>query len=124
MQIDGFIEKDEFKKQIDEWIKVFRNTKPAPGTNGPLIPGDPEREAEAIRSKEGISFDQAGGGRLAGERQELNLRPVRYLCQFGYQTFNCLCESFCIGDLLYGILPRKFRDFGVVRHFSGSPSIF
>jgi LDH2 family malate/lactate/ureidoglycolate dehydrogenase len=33
---------------------VFRNTKPAPGTNGPLIPGDPEREAEAIRSKEGI----------------------------------------------------------------------
>ena len=54
MQIDGFIEKDEFKKQIDEWVRVFRNTKPAPGTNGPLIPGDPEREAEAIRSKQGI----------------------------------------------------------------------
>ena len=53
-QIDGFIDKDEFKKQIDDWIKVFRNTKPAPGTTGPLIPGDPEREAEAIRSKEGI----------------------------------------------------------------------
>jgi LDH2 family malate/lactate/ureidoglycolate dehydrogenase len=54
MQIDGFIDKNEFKKQIDEWIRVFRNTEPAPGTNGPLIPGDPEREAEAIRSKEGI----------------------------------------------------------------------
>ena len=54
MQIDGFIDKDEFKKQIDEWIHVFRNTKPAPGTGGPLVPGDPEREAEAIRSKEGI----------------------------------------------------------------------
>jgi L-2-hydroxycarboxylate dehydrogenase (NAD+) len=54
MQIHGFIDKDEFKKQIDEWIRVFRKTKPAPGTNGPLIPGDPEREAEAIRSKEGI----------------------------------------------------------------------
>jgi L-2-hydroxycarboxylate dehydrogenase (NAD+) len=54
MQIDGFIDKDEFKKQIDEWIRVFRNTKPAPGSSGPLIPGDPEREAEAIRSKEGI----------------------------------------------------------------------
>ena len=54
MQIDGFIDKDEFKKQIDDWIQVFRNTKPAPGTNGPLIPGDPEREAEAIRSKDGI----------------------------------------------------------------------
>ena len=54
LQIDGFIDKDEFKKQIDEWIRVFRNTKPAPGTHGPLIPGDPEREAEMIRSKEGI----------------------------------------------------------------------
>jgi LDH2 family malate/lactate/ureidoglycolate dehydrogenase len=54
IEIDGFIDKDEFKKQIDEWIHVFRKTKPAPGTNGPLIPGDPEREAEAIRSKEGI----------------------------------------------------------------------
>jgi len=54
MEIDGFIDKDEFKKQIDDWIKVFRSTKPAPGTQGPLIPGDPERKAEAIRSKEGI----------------------------------------------------------------------
>lgn len=58
LQIDGFIDKVEFKKQIDEWIKVFRNTKPAPGTNGPLIPGDPEREAEAIRGKEGILLIQ------------------------------------------------------------------
>lgn len=54
LEIDGFIDRDEFKKQIDEWIHVFRNTKPAPGTHGPLIPGDPEREAEAIRSREGI----------------------------------------------------------------------
>ena len=54
MQIDGFIDKNEFKRQIDDWIRVFRSTKPAPATNGPLIPGDPEREAEAIRSKEGI----------------------------------------------------------------------
>jgi LDH2 family malate/lactate/ureidoglycolate dehydrogenase len=54
LEIDAFIDKDEFKKQIDEWIRVFRNTKPAPGTDGPLIPGDPEREAEAIRSRDGI----------------------------------------------------------------------
>ena len=32
----------------------MRSTKPAPGSNGPIIPGDPEREAEEIRSKEGI----------------------------------------------------------------------
>ena len=54
LQIEGFIDKDEFKKQVDEWIRVFRNTKPASGTKGPLIPGDPERQAEAMRSKDGI----------------------------------------------------------------------
>lgn len=54
MKIAAFIDVDEFKTQIDEWIRTFRKTKPAPGTDGPLIPGDPEREAEAIRSREGI----------------------------------------------------------------------
>jgi LDH2 family malate/lactate/ureidoglycolate dehydrogenase len=54
MRIDAFIDPDEFKRQVDDWIRTFRATRPQPGTNGPLIPGDPEREAEAIRSKEGI----------------------------------------------------------------------
>ena len=58
MDIDGFIDKNQFKRQIDEWIRVFRRTKPAPGTEGPLIPGDPEREAENIRSKQGIPLLQ------------------------------------------------------------------
>jgi len=54
MRIDGFIDVEEFKRQIDEYIHVFRATKPAPGTNGPLIPGDPEREAEQVRRKNGV----------------------------------------------------------------------
>src|SRR5690348_11664011 len=54
MQIDGFIDKDEFKKQIDEWRRVLKATKPAAGTSGPLIPGDPERLAEARRTREGV----------------------------------------------------------------------
>lgn len=53
-RIDGFIDPDAFKQQIDDWIRTFRATKPAPGTNGPLIPGDPEREAEQLRRTEGI----------------------------------------------------------------------
>jgi LDH2 family malate/lactate/ureidoglycolate dehydrogenase len=54
MRIDGFIDGDEFKRQIDDYVRVFRATKPAPGTNGPMIPGDPEREAELARRKEGV----------------------------------------------------------------------
>ena len=54
MRIDGFIEVDEFKRQIDDYVRTFRATKAAPGTNGPLIPGDPEREAEKVRRKSGV----------------------------------------------------------------------
>ena len=43
LRIDGFIDPDEFKRQIDEWVRTFRATKPAPGTPGVVIPGDPER---------------------------------------------------------------------------------
>jgi LDH2 family malate/lactate/ureidoglycolate dehydrogenase len=54
MQIDGFMDVTEFKKRIDEWIEVFRNTKPVKGQPAVLIPGDPEHEAEVIRRREGI----------------------------------------------------------------------
>jgi LDH2 family malate/lactate/ureidoglycolate dehydrogenase len=54
MRIDAFIDPDEFKRQIDDWIHTFRTARPAPGTDGPIIPGDPEREAEAVRSECGI----------------------------------------------------------------------
>jgi LDH2 family malate/lactate/ureidoglycolate dehydrogenase len=54
MRIDAFIDTDEFKSQIDEYVRTLRGTKPAPGSDGPLVPGDPEREAEALRSASGI----------------------------------------------------------------------
>ena len=53
-RIDAFIEADAFKRQIDDWIRTFRSTRPAPGTAGPIIPGDPEREAEQARREAGI----------------------------------------------------------------------
>ncbi len=54
MRIDGFIEPDEFKRQMDDWVRTYRATKPQPGTPGVVVPGDPEREAEAVRATEGI----------------------------------------------------------------------
>jgi len=54
MRIDAFVDIDAFKRQIDDLVRTFRATKPAPGTSGPLLPGDPEREAERIRAKAGI----------------------------------------------------------------------
>ena len=54
LRIDAFIDPGEFKRQIDEMVRTLRATKPAPGTNGPLIPGDPERIAEAERRRAGV----------------------------------------------------------------------
>ena len=54
MRIDGFIEPGEFKRQMDDWVRTYRATKPQPGTPGVVVPGDPEREAEAVRAAEGV----------------------------------------------------------------------
>ncbi len=54
MRIDAFRPADEFKQHMDNWIQRFRSAKPAEGFDKVLIPGDPEREMESIRMKEGI----------------------------------------------------------------------
>lgn len=59
MRIDAFIDPEEFKRQIDDYVRTFRATRPAPGTDGPLIPGDPEREQERIRARDGVPVVEA-----------------------------------------------------------------
>jgi Malate/L-lactate dehydrogenases len=54
MRVDAFRPADEFKSHMDNWIKRFRSAETTPGNERVLIPGDPERELEAIRAKEGI----------------------------------------------------------------------
>lgn len=54
MRIDAFRPADEFKQHMDNWIERFRKAKPAAGFDKVLIPGDPEREMESIRMKDGI----------------------------------------------------------------------
>jgi LDH2 family malate/lactate/ureidoglycolate dehydrogenase len=54
MRLDGFIDPGEFKRQIDDVIRTLRATRPAPGTSGPILPGDPEREAERVRQRDGV----------------------------------------------------------------------
>lgn len=54
MRIDAFRPAEEFKSHMDNWIKRFRNAKPANGYDRVLIPGDPEREISVQRMKEGI----------------------------------------------------------------------
>ena len=54
MSVEAFLDPDEWGRQIDDFIQTMRATKPQTGTPGPLLPGDPEREAELLRRVEGI----------------------------------------------------------------------
>jgi LDH2 family malate/lactate/ureidoglycolate dehydrogenase len=58
MRIDAFRPADEFKENMDNWISRFRASKTTPGHEKVLIPGDPERELEKERRKNGIPLLQ------------------------------------------------------------------
>ena len=54
LRIDAFREKEDFKKDMDQWLKRFRRAKAVPGFAEVLVPGDPERIMEAERITKGI----------------------------------------------------------------------
>ena len=58
MRIDAFMDLDDFRQRVDHWIQTMRSTRPAPGTDGPWIPGDPERLAEQECRTAGILLSE------------------------------------------------------------------
>ncbi len=70
MRVDAFRPAEEFKQHMDQWIERFRKATPAPGHDRVLIPGDPEREMEVIRARDGIPLFESVAGELraVGER--------------------------------------------------------
>jgi LDH2 family malate/lactate/ureidoglycolate dehydrogenase len=76
MRIDAFRPANEFKQHMDNWLQRFRKAKPADGYEKVLIPGDPEREMEVIRMKEGIPVVESVVNDLKalGKKFDLELR--------------------------------------------------
>lgn len=58
MRIDAFRPAAEFKSHMDKWIERFRQAKTVEGQERVIIPGDPEREFEMIRRKEGVPLNE------------------------------------------------------------------
>jgi hypothetical protein len=50
MQIDGFIDKDEFKKQIDAWIRVFAHYQAC--SRAPTARSSPATRSEELKRSE------------------------------------------------------------------------
>lgn len=58
MRVDAFRPKEDFFKHMDNWINRFRKAQTIVGQEKVIIPGDPEREQESIRRKEGIPLNE------------------------------------------------------------------
>lgn len=59
LRIDAFRPAIDFKHHMDQWIIRFRQAKTVEGQSSVLIPGDPEREMEAVRRIQGIPLVEA-----------------------------------------------------------------
>jgi LDH2 family malate/lactate/ureidoglycolate dehydrogenase len=76
MRIDAFRPASEFKDIMDKWILTFRNSKPDKQHEKVLIPGDPERELEKIRMKEGIPVMHVVIEKINQIAEELGLEKI------------------------------------------------
>lgn len=54
MRIDAFRSAESFKADMDHWINRFRSAKTIAGEERVIVPGEPEKEMEADRMKNGI----------------------------------------------------------------------
>ncbi len=72
--IEGFRDKKEFKMNIDEWVRTMKATRVQPGRDSVLVPGDPEREAYQIRTKEGIPVNKEVVASLEVISQETGIK--------------------------------------------------
>lgn len=76
MRVDAFRPANEFKQSMDHWIQGFRNAKTITGEEKVLVPGDPEREFEAERMKNGIPLLQQVVSDLLSLAEKLALAPL------------------------------------------------
>ncbi|MEY2594838.1 MAG: hypothetical protein RI965_110 [Bacteroidota bacterium] len=74
MRIDAFRKSEDFKRDMDLWIRRFRNANPIRENQPVLIPGDPERVCHADREKNGIPLVESVWTDLQSIAQKFNIK--------------------------------------------------
>lgn len=77
MRIDAFRSAVEFKKDMDQWLKRFRQARPAKDFEQVLVPGDPERLMEIHRKENGIPLMRAVVEDLEYLAERFKISPPR-----------------------------------------------
>ena len=74
MRIDAFRKSEDFKKDMDLWIRRFREAKPINDQQPVIIPGDPERYFQAEREKNGIPLVESVWNDLQSISKKFNIK--------------------------------------------------
>jgi LDH2 family malate/lactate/ureidoglycolate dehydrogenase len=74
MRIDAFRKSEDFKRDMDLWIRRFRAAKPIAEDQPVLIPGDPERAMEKYRRDNGIPLLEVVWQDLALIAEKFNIK--------------------------------------------------
>lgn len=79
-RIDAFRPANEFKEQMDNWIRTFRQAEPVIAGEQVLVPGDPERLLSNKRLKDGIPLQEAVIDDLKNiaAKFQLSFKPKQY----------------------------------------------
>jgi LDH2 family malate/lactate/ureidoglycolate dehydrogenase len=67
---------DEFKAHLDNWIERFKSASTIDSHQKVIIPGEPEREAEADRKVNGIPLVDAVVADLNGLAVKFGINPL------------------------------------------------
>ena len=71
--VDAFRPLEIFKREVDEFARYLKNTKPSKGSSGVLYPGEIEHRRETENRKNGIEIDNTTWGKLRDLATSLGL---------------------------------------------------
>ena len=74
MRIDAFRKSEDFKRDMDLWIRRFRAAEPIAKAQPVIIPGDPERSMEKHRRANGIPLLEVVWQDLALIAEKFNIK--------------------------------------------------
>lgn len=74
MRIDAFRSAEDFKRDMDLWITRFRNAQPIDPGQQVMIPGDPERAMEQLRTHEGVPLHDIVWKDLSAIAEKFNIK--------------------------------------------------
>lgn len=77
IRIDAFQTAEEFKAQMDEWVRTFRAAPPVEGQECVMIPGDPERKYEQECRENGIPLTTSTVEVVAALAEEFNIPMIK-----------------------------------------------